>query len=112
MLDASHLGIVELTVFDKVEMTVVLLSIDIQPFIFFGKIDSEMVKERDSEIIAGLAWTGWIESESRPYVPDRETTIILVDRIGFPTWVKSFLTESLDEKGSVVRVIAVTEEIG
>ena len=64
MLDASHLGIVELTVFDKVEMIVVLLSIDIQPFIFFSKIDSEVVKERDSEIIAWFSWTGRIKTES------------------------------------------------
>ena len=28
-----------------------------------------------------------------------------------PAWMKGFLTESLDEKGSVVRVVAVTEEI-
>ena len=52
MLDASHLGVVELTVFDKIKMAVVLSSMDIQPFTFFSQIDSEVVKERDSEIIA------------------------------------------------------------
>ena len=38
-------------------------------------------------------------------------SVILIARIGFPTWVKGFLTQGLDEKGSVVRVIAVAEEI-
>ena len=64
MLDASHLGVVELTVFDKIKMAVVLSSMDIQPFTFFSQIDSEVVKERDSEIVAGLARTGRIKTES------------------------------------------------
>ena len=64
MLDASHLGIVELTFFDKVKMAVVLFRMDIQPFTFFSQIDSEMVKERDSEVIAWFSWTGRIKPES------------------------------------------------
>ena len=64
MLDASHLGVVELTVFDKIKMAVVLSSMDIQPFTFFSQIDSEVVKERDSEVIAWFSWTGRIKSES------------------------------------------------
>ena len=32
-------------------MAVVLFSMDIQPFIFFSQINSEVVKERDSEVI-------------------------------------------------------------
>ena len=90
-------------------MAVVLFSMDIQPFIFFSQIDSEVVKERDSEVIAWFSWTGGIESESRPDVPGRETAIVFITRIGFPTWLKGFPTERLDEKGSVVRVVAVTE---
>ena len=70
-----------------------------------------MVKERDSEVVAGFAWTGRVESKSRPDVPSRETTVVLIARISLPTWVKGFLTQSLDDKGSVVRVVAVAEEI-
>ena len=70
-----------------------------------------MVKERDSEIIAWFSWTGRIKSESGPDVPGRETTIVFIARIGLPAWMKGFLTESLDKKGSIVRVVAVAEEI-
>ena len=70
-----------------------------------------MVKERDSEVVAGFAWTGRVESKSRPDVPSRETTVVLIARIGLPTWVKGFLTYRLDEKSSVVRVVTVAEEI-
>ena len=38
-------------------------------------------------------------------------TVILIARIGLPVCMKGFLTESLDEKGSVVRIVAVAEEI-
>ena len=92
VLKARYYGLVQSAFFDKVKMAVVLLSMDIQPFTFFSKVDTEVVKERDSEIIAGLAWTGWIESESRPDVPGRETTIVFIARIGLPAWVKGFLT--------------------
>ena len=111
MLDASYRSLVQSALFDKVEMAVVLLSIDIQPFIFLSQVDTEMVKERDSEVITWFAWTGRVESESRPDVPSRETTVILITGVGFPAWVKGFLTQGLDEKGSVVRVVAVAEEI-
>ena len=92
MLKARYYGLVQSAFFDKVEMAVVLLGMDIQPFIFFGKVETEMVKERDSEVVAWFAWTGRIESENRPDVPSRETAIILIARIGFPAWVKGFLT--------------------
>ena len=97
MLNARYWGLVQSAFFDKVEMAVVLLGMDIQPFIFLSQVDTEVAKERDSEIVAGLARTGRIESESRPDVPSRETAIILIARIGFPAWVKGFLTQSLDE---------------
>ena len=71
MLNARYWGLIQSAFFDKVEVAVVLLSMDIQPFIFFSEIDSEVVKERDSEIIAGFSWTGWIKTESRPDVPGR-----------------------------------------
>ena len=70
-----------------------------------------MVKEGNSEVVAWFAWTGRVESKSRPDVPSRETAIILIARIGLPTWVKGFLTYRLDEKSSVVRVVTVAEEI-
>ena len=70
-----------------------------------------MVKERDSEVVAGFAWTGRVESKSRPDVPSRETTVVLIARIGLPTWVKGFLTYRLDEKSGIVRIVTVTEEI-
>ena len=97
MLNARYYGLVQSAFFDKVEMAVVLLGMDIQPFIFLSQVDTEMVKERDSEIIAGLARTGWIKTESRPDVPRREAAIILITRIGLPAGVKGFLTERLDE---------------
>ena len=92
MLKARYYGLVQSAFFDKVEMAVVLLGMDIQPFIFFGKVDAEMVKERNSEIVTWFARTGRVESDSRPDVPSRETAIILIARIGFPAWVKGFLT--------------------
>lgn len=64
MLDARYWGLVQSAFFDKVEMAVVLLGMDIQPFIFLSQVDTEMVKEGDSEIIAGFAWTGRVESKS------------------------------------------------
>lgn len=64
MLDARYWHLVQSAFFDKVEMTVVLLGMDIQPFIFLSQVDTEMVKEGDSEIIAGFAWTGRVESKS------------------------------------------------
>ena len=70
-----------------------------------------MVKERDSEIVAWFAWTGRVESKSRPDVPSRETAIILIARIGFPAWVKGFLTYRLNEKSRVFRIVTVAEEI-
>ena len=109
MLDARYWGLVQSTFFDKVEVAVVLFSMDIQPLIFFGKVDTEMIKEGNSEVVAWFSWTGWIESKSRPDVPSRETTIVFIARTGLPAWMKGLLTESLDEKGSVVRVVAVTE---
>ena len=63
MLNSRYECFIQSAFFYKVKMAVVLFSMDIQPF-FFSQIDSEMVKERDSEVIAGLAWTGWIETES------------------------------------------------
>ena len=97
MLNARYWGLVQSAFFDKVEMAVVLLGMYIQPFIFLSQEDTEAVKERDSDIVAGLARTGRIESESRPDVPSRETTIVFIARIGLPAWVKGFLTQSLDE---------------
>ena len=64
MLDARYWGIVQSALFDKVEMAVVLLGMDIQPFIFLSQVDTEVVKERDSEIVAGLARTGRIKTKS------------------------------------------------
>ena len=64
MLDARYWGLVQSTLFDKVKIAVVLLGMDIQPFIFLSQVDTEMVKERDSEIIAGLARTGRIKTKS------------------------------------------------
>ena len=64
MLDARYKSLVQSAFFDKVEMAVVLLGMDIQPFIFLSKVNTEMVKERNSEIIAGLARTGRVESKS------------------------------------------------
>lgn len=64
MLDTRYRSLVQSAFFDKVEMAVVLLGTDIQPFIFLSKVDTEMVKERNSEIIAGLARTGRVESKS------------------------------------------------
>ena len=64
MLNARYYGLVQSAFFDKVEMAVVLLGMDIQPFIFLSQVDTEMVKERDSEIIAGLARAGRIKTKS------------------------------------------------
>ena len=64
MLDASYRSLVQSALFDKVEMAVVLLSIDIQPFIFLSQVDTEVVKERNPEIIAGLTRTGRIKTKS------------------------------------------------
>ena len=97
MLKARYWGLVQSAFLDKVEMAVVLLGMDIQPFIFLSQVDTEVVKERNSEIIAGLSRTGWIESESRPDIPSRETAIILIARIGLPAGVKGFLTQGFDE---------------
>ena len=64
VLDARYWGLVQSAFFDKVEMAVVLLSMNIQPFIFLSQVDTEVVKERDSEIIAGFARTDRVESKS------------------------------------------------
>ena len=64
VLNARYYGLVQSTFFDKVEVAVVLFSMDIQPFIFLSQVDTEMVKERDSEVVAGFAWTGRVESKS------------------------------------------------
>ena len=64
MLNARYYGLVQSAFFDKVEMAVVLLGMDIQPFIFLSQVDTEVVKERDSEIIAGFARTDRVESKS------------------------------------------------
>ena len=64
VLNARYYGLVQSAFFDKVEMAVVLLGMDIQPFIFLSQVDTEMVKERDSEIIAGFARTDRVESKS------------------------------------------------
>ena len=64
MLNARYWHLVQSAFFDKVEVAVVLLGMDIQPFIFLSQVDTEMVKERDSEIIAGFARTDRVESKS------------------------------------------------
>ena len=64
MLKARYYVLVQSAFFDKVEMAVVLRGMDIQPFIFLSQVDTEVVKERNSEIVAGLAWTGRVESKS------------------------------------------------
>ena len=64
MLNARYYSLVQSAFFDKVEMAVVLLGMDIQPFIFPSQVDTEVIKERDSEIIAGFARTGRVESKS------------------------------------------------
>ena len=64
MLDARYSGLVQVTLFDKVENAVDLLGMDIQPFIFLSQVDTEVAKERDSEIVAGLARTGRIKTKS------------------------------------------------
>ena len=64
MLNARYWGLVQSAFFDKVEMAVVLLGMYIQPLIFLSQVDTEVVKERNSEIVAGLAWTGRVESKS------------------------------------------------
>lgn len=64
MLNARYRVLVQSAFFDKVEMAVVLLGMDIQPFIFPSQVDTEVIKERDSEIIAGFARTGRVESKS------------------------------------------------
>lgn len=64
VLKARYYGLVQSAFFDKVEMAVVLLGMDIQPFIFLSQVDTEVVKERDSEVVAWFAWTGRVESKS------------------------------------------------
>ena len=64
MLNARYYGLVQSAFFDKVEMAVVLLSMNIQPFIFLSQVDTEVVKERDSEIVTWFARTGRVESKS------------------------------------------------
>lgn len=64
MLNVRYWGLVQSAFFDKVEMAVVLLGMYIQPLIFLSQVDTEVVKERNSEIVAGLAWTGRVESKS------------------------------------------------
>ena len=64
MLDARYRDLVQSAFFYKIKMAVVLFSMDIQPFTFFSQIDSEMVKERDSEVVAWFAWAGRIKTES------------------------------------------------
>ena len=76
MLDARYRGLVQSTLFDKVKMAVVLFSIDIQPFIFFSQVDTQMVKEGNSEVVAWFAWTGRVESKSRPDVPKPVIAIV------------------------------------
>ena len=84
VLDARYWHLIQSAFFDKVEVAVVLLGMDIQPFIFLSQVDTEVVKERDSEVVAWFAWTDWIESEGGPDVPSRETTIVFIARIGLP----------------------------
>ena len=64
VLDDRYWSIVQSAFFDKVEMAVVLLGMDIQPFIFLSQVDTEVVKERNPEIIAGLTRTGRIKTKS------------------------------------------------
>ena len=64
MLKARYYVLVQSAFFDKVEMAVVLLGMDIQPFIFLSQVDTEMVKERNSEIVTWFARTGRVESKS------------------------------------------------
>ena len=64
MLDARYRSLVQSAFFDKVEMAVILLGMDIQPFIFLSQVDTEVVKERNPEIIAGLTRTGRIKTKS------------------------------------------------
>ena len=64
MLNARYYGLVQSAFFDKVEVAVVLLGMDIQPFIFLSQVDTEMVKERNSKIVTWFAWTGRVESKS------------------------------------------------
>ena len=64
VLNARYWHLVQSAFFDKVEVAVVLLGMDIQPFIFLSQVDTEMVKERNSEIVTWFAWTGWVESQS------------------------------------------------
>ena len=70
-MNDRYWSFVQSAFFYKVKMAVVLFSMDIQPFIFFSQIDSEVVEERDSKVIAWFAWTGRIKSESRPDIPGR-----------------------------------------
>ena len=64
VLNARYYGLVQSTFFDKVEVAVVLFSMDIQPFIFLSQVDTEVVKERDSEVVAWFAWTGRIKTKN------------------------------------------------
>ena len=64
MLDARYRGLVQSTLFDKVKMAVVLLGMYIQPLIFLSQVDTEVVKERNSEIVTWFARTGRVESKS------------------------------------------------
>ena len=64
MLDARYRSLVQSAFFAQVEMAVILLGMDIQPFIFLSQVDTEMVKERDSEVVAGFARTDRVESKS------------------------------------------------
>ena len=48
MLNARYRDLVQSAFFYKIKMAVVLFSMDIQPFIFFSQVDTEVVKERDS----------------------------------------------------------------
>ena len=64
VLKARYWDLVQSAFLDKVEMAVVLLGMDIQPFIFLSQVDTEMVKERNSEIVTWFAWTGRVESQS------------------------------------------------
>lgn len=64
MLKARYYGLVQSAFFYKVEMAVVLLGMDIQPFILLSQVDTEMVKERDSEIVTWFARTDRVESKS------------------------------------------------
>ena len=96
MADALFFFSVQLTVLDKVEVFIILLSTNIQPLIFFCQIDTKVIKEWNSKVITCFSWAGWIKSESRPYIPSRKTTIILIARISIPASSEGFLTEGLD----------------